>query len=532
MICGEASYLATGYAAYTYEICKRLHKMGLDVIEFAGYGSKTDPRCNMPWKFFGCLPENAEEKKIYESNQIHQFGGYKFEKALLEHKPDVVFSMRDVWMDTFQITSPFRRFYKLFWMPTVDSEPQPSEWVSQYEQCDGIFTYSKWAENHLRTLSNKINYLGQASPGADFAIYKPQNKQAIRQHFNIPQDAFVIGTTMRNQKRKLFPNLIQAFDKLLDIDSNLREKAYLYCHTSWPDNGWNIPELVKNSKYASRILFTYYCKNCNAIYSSTFAEAIGVCKSCGNFSAVMPTAGFGVPKEALSAIYNIFDIYVQFAIAEGFGVPLVEAAACEIPIMGTDYSAIQSIIQDCGGYPIKVRSKHLDCEKQTYFAIPDSEDFIDKVRHFYNLPEHEKIRKRTNASKGVFKHYNYDDTAKKLYNIFSQVKSSDWSVAPDIRTPNPQPPQTSDINKLVEWAIINILGRPDLVGSFFSTRILRDLHNGVRMGGYGGPTMNDMAAIGYRLQAMEYKPNDMLNEIAHMRANINHWEQTRAATYQ
>ena len=166
----EASYLSTGYAVYSYEILKRLHSTGkYRVVEYANYGSEQDPRSkSLPWEFFGVLPNNDQEKQAYESNPIAQFGGYKFEEALLKYKPDIVYSMLDIWMNDYQLTSPFRRNYNLFWMPTVDSEPQPTDWVTKYEQCDGVFTYTKWGENHLRTLSDRIKYCGQASPAADY----------------------------------------------------------------------------------------------------------------------------------------------------------------------------------------------------------------------------------------------------------------------------------------------------------------------------------------------------------------------------
>ena len=49
----------------------------------------------------------------------------------------------------------------------------------------------------------------------------------------------VIGTVMRNQRRKLFPELFEAFGKYLKKTQD--KNTYLYCHTSYPDNGWDLP---------------------------------------------------------------------------------------------------------------------------------------------------------------------------------------------------------------------------------------------------------------------------------------------------
>ena len=519
----EASYLATGYAVYSYEILKRLYSTGkYRIIEYADYGSEQDPRRqSLPWEFVGVLPSNDQEKQAYESNPISQFGGYKFEETLLKYKPDIVYSMLDIWMNEYQILSPFRKYYNLFWMPTVDSEPQPMEWVTKYEQCDGIFTYTKWGENHLRTLSDKINYCGQASPAADYSVFQPMNSKEFFGY----KDKFVIGTTMRNQKRKLFPNLIQAFCKLLDKDPKIREVAYLYLHTAWPDNGWNIPELIKNCKYPNRILLTYKCNSCGAFYPSVYSDALAMCKKCGNLSASMPNTTNGLSREQLAAVYNVFDYYVQYVTSEGFGMTVPEAAACQVPVCGTDYSSLCSVVPDCGGNLIKVKEKHLDPDKNTSFAIPDDDDLIDKIRTYFYLPIHEKLRKKTQAREKVMKSYSYDKTVDNLMKHFDMSKEVNWSGPPDIRQPNPNVPKNLTNSQLVDWAIVNILNKPELLGTYFSTKILRELNHGCKFA--NSPNTNELSVLNIRTTNYPYGPNEMLNELAHMRSMINFWEERR-----
>ena len=41
---------------------------------------------------------------------------------------------------------------------------------------------------------------------------------------------------------------------------------------------------------------------------------------------------------------NTFDLYVQYANSEGFGLPQVEAAGCGIPVASVDYSAMSSVV--------------------------------------------------------------------------------------------------------------------------------------------------------------------------------------------
>jgi len=519
----EASYLSTGYAVYSHEILSRLHKTKkYNIVEYANYGSESDPRRNsLPWEFVGVLPLNDQEKQVYESVPTNQFGSYKFEQTLLKYKPDIVYSMLDIWMNEYQLTSPFRKCYSLFWMPTVDSEPQPMEWVSKYEQCDGIFTYTRWAEQHLRTLSKNIKYCGQASPAADYDVFRPMNSKEV---FGF-KDKFVIGTTMRNQKRKLFPNLVAAFDKLMDSDEKIRKVTYLYLHTSWPDNGWNIPEIIKNSKYSNRILMTYACHSCGSFYPSIYSDALSICKNCGNYTASTPNTTRGLDRKQLAAIYNVFDIYVQYSREEGFALPIAEAAACNIPVFGTDYSAMCSVIPDCGGNLIRLKEKHLDPDKNTYFAIPDDDDLIKQIKHYFHLPEHEKNRKRIQAREKAMKNYSYDKTVNNLIKYFDQAKDGNWNGPPDIRPAVQNVPNNLSYSQLVDWAIINILGKPELLGTYFSTKLLKELNQGCRFS--NNPNANELSMIGIRSSNIPYGPNDMLNELAHMRTMINFWEERR-----
>ena len=62
----------------------------------------------------------------------------------------------------------------------------------------------------------------------------------------------------------------------------------------------------------------------------------------------------GVSNEYLSDIVNCFDVYLQYANSEGFGLPQVAAAACGVPVMSIDYSAMSSVVRKLGGTPLKV----------------------------------------------------------------------------------------------------------------------------------------------------------------------------------
>ena len=50
---------------------------------------------------------------------------------------------------------------------------------------------------------------------------------------------------------------------------------------------------------------------------------------------------YNMDQADMSSLYGIFDAYLAPSLNEGFGVPIIEAQACGIPTMATDFTAIE-----------------------------------------------------------------------------------------------------------------------------------------------------------------------------------------------
>jgi len=323
LMCSEASFINSGFGKYAYEFLSRLHKTGkYEIAEFASYGFVNDPRDkNIQWKYYAnAVKENDPRYKEYMSRTDNQFGRWRFEKVLLDFKPDVVCDVRDYWMTHYQPVSPLRSYFQHILMPTVDSAPQQEEWIDTFLSADAIFTYSDWGAEVLKNQSNgAINYIDTTTPGVNLDIFSMKDQKSLREKFNIDPNAFVFGSVMRNQKRKLIPELFSSLKQLLShlSQQNNPPKVYLYMHTTYPDMGWDIPELLNQYEVANHVLFTYLCKQCGNIESTTFCGPQKICSKCLNKSSSFPSVSQGVSEDQLSDIYNLFDLYVQYAICLG-----------------------------------------------------------------------------------------------------------------------------------------------------------------------------------------------------------------------
>ena len=145
---GETTGAASGFGVYGHNILKRLVKNPkFHVAEFASFGAIDDNQYrNAKWRYYpNKVGPNHPDYKKYEANPQNKFGAWRYDRVLLDFKPDIVFSIVDPWMAIHQHRSPLRDFYHLTMMPTVDSAPQQHEWVEMFSTADSIFTYSDWA---------------------------------------------------------------------------------------------------------------------------------------------------------------------------------------------------------------------------------------------------------------------------------------------------------------------------------------------------------------------------------------------------
>lgn len=537
----ESSYLSSGYGTYTHEVLKRLHKMDLfNIIEFSSFGDYNDPRiANIPWKFISNLPNPAkpEEDSVYHSCSENKFGAWKFEEVCLKVKPDIVFSFRDWWADSFIFTSPFRDFYHYACMPTADGSPLNTQWVASYMEADAVFAYNDWSLDLLKNQSGgKINTICSAPPGADTQVFKKvEDRNLHQQNFlGVPPNSFIIGSTMRNMKRKLYPDIIECFERFLkEGPSHLRNRSYLYLHTAYPDAGWDIPKLLKDYKVAHKTFFTYLCRNCNKSYASLFQDSINICKHCSNKSLMFADSGIGISRGELASVMNCFDVYLQISNCEGFGMPQVEAASCEIPVFSTDYSAMTDVVRKLNGVPINVIKFQREAETNRFMAIPDVNDLFNKIMWFSQLPKTIQNRMGYMARKGVLEHYTYEKTAKIWADHFLSVKLKDhkntWFSKSRLFQPNTNIPNNLSNEEFIRWCVAHVLNKPEKMNSYLANRLTRDLNWGTTTDGLSGLVWNDSSAIGIEAisRRNKFTQKDALEKLLQTAEHFLMWEKYR-----
>ena len=523
----EAAYLNTGYAKYSKEVISRLHNTGkYDIAEFSIYGNSSDERRkNIPWKNYPNLPDKDDEEgaRVYSSNNSSQFGAWRFERLCLDFEPDIVLTIRDHWMDSFIYHSPFRKIFSWAWMPTVDASPQNQEWIDTFSDCNYVLTYSDWAKKLIESQAGKtVNTVGVASPSAA-ECFVPMDKSKIREEFDLADDINIIGTVMRNQRRKLFPALLEAFGKYLKASKSTN--TYLYLHTSFPDAGWNLPQMMHNNEISSRVLMTYVCEECEGIEVSFFRDAKKQCPKCGNYKSTPSNVGNGVSDENLAKIYNLFDLYIQCANSEGFGLPQVEAAACGIPIACTNYSAMEDLVNKINAYPIDY-SLYKELETGCDRAVPNIDSVVDVFSNFFSKTKEQRSALSKKTRNLFEQNYNWDKTTEEWIKVIEDCDYADWNKPPNLIKPQNVNMENPSTYAFMHEAITNYCYYPPHANSYVYKTLLTDLHRGMTRSSFDGYYSSEFSAFS-QSRPKPFTRENVIKLLMNRLENYNRWENAR-----
>lgn len=496
LIANDSSFLDTGYGIYGKEILTRLHNSGkYQVAELGCYAEKDNPKIkSIPWKFYpNAVNLNDPRINQYRSNNINQFGLWRFNRVLADFKPHIVFDIRDYWMYSYQEVSPYKKYFHWIIMPTTDSAPPKIEWLYTFANADIVVPYTRWAYNVLNEYCGKnINLFPKiANAGINANDFFPiaNKKEHQNKYFN--NDVSIVGVVMRNQKRKLFADLMIAYRKYLEIlkDNNQTElynKSFLYLHTSFPeDNGWDLPSLLLEYGLLDKTYFTYSCKHCQQFFPSKFQSSLISCKYCGNKSAMIASPNSGITTSQLNEVYNLFDMFLQYAICEGFGMPQVEAAACGLQIASVDYSAMTEIVENLNGLKIPIKTLFREMETNADRAYPDN-DATSKIIYDYivNITEEEKLKNSRIIRDKCLQTYTWDNVYKVWDECFDSINLKDktpWDYPKkfDTNHTSMSVPKNLNVVEFITFICNNIINEPHLLKTAHIQCLIRDTLNGV-----------------------------------------------------
>jgi len=295
---GDSPLISSGYGLILKRINEALKKEGHEVACLAVF--QTRPV--------------IYDYPLFNVSEDDLFGFKIFDEVIYTFEPDIVFSLMDIYAIVHVKNSLFRDSFAFCYYVPVDSGPLPSFWEAPLRDVDNLFAYTYYGKQELKKfLGIDVDVI---YPGYDDAVFYPMDKEQVKKEFGM-EGKFVVGYVGVNALRKMPVRLIEAFSLVV----KKHPEAVLFMHTDAYNEkeGWDLMEAARQvGLHPGQIFFS------------------------------SRSGPFGISDIALAKLYNLFDVLALPSKCEGFGLPILEAAACGVPTVATNYSAITELVENRG----------------------------------------------------------------------------------------------------------------------------------------------------------------------------------------
>ena len=372
----NAPWAPTGYGTQTKQVVSRMIADGHDIAVAANYGLEAT-QTNIDG--IEVFPKGME---AYSNDVIYPYF-VDWKRQHPDGKP-YVFTLYDCWV--FQ-GPKWDEMPVVSWVP-IDHTPVPPR-VAQFLGKDNVrpVAMSKFGVDQLTRAGIECDYIPHAidtdlmKPTANY--YTGTGARTGRQIINVPRDAFVVGIVNANKGtapvRKAFAEQLLAFS----IFAADKPDAVLYLHTE---------------------RFGSY----GGIGLDPIIAAVGLRPDQYQFVNQYQNM-IGIPDEAMAVIYSALNVLLAPTLGEGFGITVIEAQSCGVPVIVSDFSAQPELVGD--GW--KIPGQPLwDAAQQAWFQIPNVYAIVNALNEAYER-KGEKTSK--DARKFIVDNYNADNVYNEMW---------------------------------------------------------------------------------------------------------------------
>jgi len=396
VVLSDSPTLCTGYRNQATQLVRHLEKQGHEIHYLAnGYIGSDIQNITL---------DGGEEfkYKIYGHSHDNQYFNRTLSKTLKELKADRLI----VLLDTFMLypwflnvdTAPAKTF---FWFPSDGGGGMPKDCQKILQKIDVPVAMAEFGQKQCKDYYNlPVEHIPHGVDCDSFYPLPAEEKKDLKKKWGL-DGKFVIGVVARNQPRKNLDRTVKAMKLVADKIPN----AILFLHLDPNDPAqpmFKISELVKKFGIENRV-----------IYSGM-------------------SAFNGFPQSKMNEVYNVMDCFLLTTSGEGFGVPIIEAMSCEIPVVATNYTTTPELVlkNNCG-----LGIKLAGVEELDLFAL-NSKEYDEKsfsgtmtgswevergqcdcvhaasqIKFLYDNPETCKLMGK-NGRKAVLEKYNFEVVGK------------------------------------------------------------------------------------------------------------------------
>lgn len=262
--------------------------------------------------------------------------------------PDLVLALTDPWT----LLGEELRELPLVAITNVSHDPLSPMIEQSFVESQAVpVAITRWGQSVMAQagLDNAL-YLPHA---VDCELFRPGDRSAARAGLGLPESAFVVGIVAMNRRgnRKGLREGLEAFARF----QRQHPDAILYLHSS-PSDGEDLTGLVEQLGIGQAIH-----------WPDPDAYALGL---------------YG-PAAMAETVYPAMNVLLHPSWGEGFGLPIIEAQACGVPVIATDFGAMAELTEPTvgwtvGGEPVK-DSSYLD----SWLTRPSVDGLVEALEASY-----------------------------------------------------------------------------------------------------------------------------------------------------
>ncbi len=274
-------------------------------------------------------------------------------------KAPLTVTLMDVWVLPPALTESLDL---VCWTP-VDHDPAPPQVKRFFAESGAVpIAMSRFGQEALS------QYGSLYCPHAvDTSTFRQYDQRAVRDVTGVPQDAFLVGMVAANKGRPSRKGFAQAFEAWAEFRRR-HENAYLYLHTSLRHEWMQGEDL------------------------ESLADALEIPPQSMLWADQYRLHFDPHPADQMAQIYSSLDVLLNPTMGGGFEITQLEAAACGVPSITTDFTAMP---ESAGPTPWKIgradKSSHGFWTGQgSWNTVADVGALVDAMEDAYSMSGKER----------------------------------------------------------------------------------------------------------------------------------------------
>lgn len=361
LYCANAPWVGSGYGVQAQHLLPRLARLpqveNIAIFAYFGlYGGVTY------WGPFTVYPAGADN-----------YGNDVIGLHARDFKADVVITMLDVW----PLKEIARKVVPAQWWPwfPVDSDPAPGRVVKALDGAAKPLVYSQWGQAKLAEQGVAATYVPIGIDPQTFRVLEPGMVGRFRADLfgaDCTHLTVMVAANVSYPDRKAFQVQLRAW--ALFAEDKPGARLYIHTDPTTQHEGVDLYALAASLNIADKVIFP-----------DRYQYFIGY------------------PPEYLALVYNAADVLLAASMAEGFGIPLVEAQACGCPVIATNFSSMSELTK------LGKATEPLDyiwTPLGSWQAWPDANDIANQIELYSGLVR--GMEMRTQISKQIHEEFGWD----------------------------------------------------------------------------------------------------------------------------